>query len=235
MPRARRLRTARSKEKLRQEREERARATVADERARIARELHDLVAHNVSVMVVQAAGARRIAQADPARAEEAMAEVERTGRAALAEMRRMIVVMRQDGESATLAPQPGLYDIDTLMDTARAAGLPVHVRVEGEPRQLSPATDVSAYRILQEGLTNTLKHAGPACAEVLLRYGNGHIELEILDDGRGMDGTNGNVDGHGLVGMRERVAFCSGTLETGPRPEGGYRVRATLPVDPDVG
>jgi signal transduction histidine kinase len=211
------------------EQELRARWAVAEERGRIARELHDVVAHSVSVMVVQAGAARRSVPANPDQATTALTQIEATGRQALAEMRRLLGLLRdgQDGAVA-LTPQPSLAHLDSLLAAAREAGLPVELAVEGEPRQLPAGIDLSAYRIVQEALTNSLKHAGPATATVRLRYGTEALEVEVSDDGRGA-GTNG--DGHGLIGMRERVALFGGALEVGTRPGGGFQVAARLPLD----
>jgi signal transduction histidine kinase len=209
-------------------REERARLAVAEERARIARELHDVVGHSVSVMTVQAAAVRRLLEPDQEKEREALVVVEQTGREALAEMRRMVGVLRRPEEAPALAPQPSLEQLGRLVEQAREAGLPVELRIEGAPVQLSAGVDLTAYRLVQEGLTNALKHARAEHAEVLVRYSDGHVELTISDDGPG--GGDGEKGGHGLVGMRERVSVYGGELEAGPRPEGGYRLRAKLPV-----
>lgn len=212
----------------------RAAAAVADERGRIARELHDVVAHNVSVMVVQAGGVRRLLGPDLDREREALATIEETGRRALAEMRRMVGVMRGSESTAPdLEPQPGLARLDQLVIEMREAGLPVELHVEGTPTTLSAGIDLSAYRIVQEALTNALKHAGPASAVVTVRYLAGEIELVVDDDGRGRTPSTGRT-GHGLVGMRERVAVYGGRLDAGPRPGGGFRLQATLPIDASV-
>jgi signal transduction histidine kinase len=218
----------RAAEQAREEAEGRA---AAAERGRIARELHDVVAHSVSVMVVQASGVRRLLRDDQAREREALLSVEQIGRQALSEMRRMLGVMRTGEEQppAALAPQPGLDYLDRLIEQVEEAGLPVHLRVEGERIPLSPGIDLSAYRIVQEGLTNALKHARGSHADVLVRYVQDGVELAIEDDGVGV--PNGDGMGHGLVGMRERVALYGGTLEAGPRPEGGFVLRAKLPVE----
>ncbi len=202
----------------------------AEERARIARELHDVVAHSVSVMVVQVSGVRRLLQGDQTREREALLSVEQTGRQALAEMRRMLGVMRSGEDApASLAPQPGLQHLDRLIAQVEEAGLPVTLRVEGDQRELSPGVDLSAYRIVQEGLTNALKHAKGANAEVVVRYVDSCVELEIADDGPGVGENDGQ--GHGLVGMRERAALYGGTLETETRDGGGFVLRAQLPVE----
>ena len=206
------------------ERDEGARAAVAEERARIARELHDVVAHAISVIVLQARGARH---ADGAERDEALKAIESTGAAALAEMRRLLHMLRADDEAMALAPQPSLDQLEVLVAQVRDAGLPVELRVEGTRRSLPPGVDVSAYRIVQEALTNALKHAGPARAQVSIRYEPDALELEIADTGAGA--TNGDGAGHGLVGMRERVAVFGGELDSGPH-SGGFTVRARLPL-----
>ncbi len=222
--------TARA-ERAERERETEARAAAAEERARIAREMHDVVAHSLSVMVVQAEAAEAMLDADPERARGPLGAVQETGRSALTELRRMLGVLREmTDEGAALAPQPGLSGLDELARQVRDAGLPVSVRVEGEPRPLPAGIDLSAYRIVQEGLTNALKHAGPATAEVVVRYGDRDLELVVRDDGRGHDPA-ANGGGHGLLGMRERVALYGGELAAGPRPEGGFALTARLPLD----
>jgi signal transduction histidine kinase len=209
-------------------REEQARAAVADERRRIARELHDAVAHGVTVMVVQAEAAEEILGRDPERVRQALGKVHQTGREALVELRRLLGVLRDEDVKPERGPQPGLADLDTLVAAVEEAGLPVELRVEGAPVVLPGGLDLSAYRIVQESLTNTLKHAGPTSATVVLTYGDGVLELEISDEGLGPRSANGA--GHGLTGMRERVALFDGELESGPRPGRGYVVRARLPV-----
>jgi len=229
-------RTAQAQElRERVEAAERDRALAAEratneERARIARELHDVVAHSVSVMVVQASGVRRLLKDDQEREREALVSVEQIGRQALTEMRRMLGGMRTgEDQPAALAPQPGLQHLDRLIAQVEEAGLPVTLHVEGERPDLSPGVDLSAYRIIQEGLTNALKHAKGAHADVVIRYGDGSVQLEIADDGIGI--SNGTPGGHGLVGMRERVAVYGGTLEAGPRDGGGFVLRAELPME----
>jgi signal transduction histidine kinase len=211
-----------------QEREERAHAAVTEERARIARELHDVVGHSVSVMTVQASAVRRLLRPEQQREREALLVVEQTGREALAEMRRMVGVLRRPEEAPALAPQPSLQHVDRLVEQAREAGLPVELRIEGDPLPLPAGVDLTAYRLVQEGLTNALKHARAERAHVLVRYSAGDLEVIVSDDGQGAGSGDGG--GHGLVGMRERVAVYGGVLEAGPRPEGGYRLRARLPV-----
>jgi signal transduction histidine kinase len=210
------------------EREERARTAVTEERARIARELHDVVGHSVSVMTVQASAVRRLLRPEQKREREALLIVERTGREALAEMRRMVGVLRRPEEGPALAPQPSLEHVERLIEQAREAGLSVELRVEGEPQPLPAGVDLTAYRLVQEGLTNALKHARAERAQVVVCYGDGDLEVTVSDDGRGAGSADGG--GHGLVGMRERVAVFGGELEAGPRAEGGYRLRAKLPV-----
>jgi DNA-binding NarL/FixJ family response regulator/signal transduction histidine kinase len=203
------------------EREETARAEVRAERARVARELHDVVAHGVSVMVVQAGGARRMVRADPERAREALDAVEASGRQALDELRRLVGVMRPGDAEADRAPAPGLDRLDDLVTRAREAGLPVEVHVAGAPTRLTAGLDLAAYRVIQEALTNTIKHAGAAQADVTIRYAPDAVELEVADDGHG-EGEALPAGGHGLVGMRERVSMYGGELETGAR---GRRLR----------
>jgi signal transduction histidine kinase len=216
--------------RLEREREERARAAVAEERARIARELHDVVGHSVSVMTVQAAGVRRLLRPEQAREREALLVVEQAGREALAEMRRLVGVLRRPEEAPALAPQPSLQHVERLVEQAREAGLPVELRIEGEAKQLPPGIDLTAYRLVQEGLTNAIKHAGASQAEVVVRYGEGDVELLVSDDGRGVSDGSSAGGGHGLVGMRERVAVYDGELEAGPRAKGGYALRVRLPL-----
>jgi signal transduction histidine kinase len=213
------------------DRERAAAAAVSQERARIARELHDIVAHAVSTMVVQAQGGARMVRIEPGEAEEAFDAIERTGRRALIEMRRLLAVLRAADDRAVLAPQPGVERLGELVDGVRSAGLPVELRVEGRVSPLPAGVDVSAYRIVQEALTNTLKHAGPARAKVVVRYLPDAIELEVSDDGAGSP-AHDETGGQGLVGMRERVAIYGGKLDTGFGAAGGYRIRARLPVGP---
>src|SRR4051794_2575725 len=206
-----------------------AREAVADERARIAREMHDAVAHSVSVMVLQAGAAEQVLASSPERARESLVTIQDTGREAIVELRRMLGLLRDPVADASLAPQPGVGRLDALLEQVRAAGLPVELTVEGEPRRLPPGIDRSAYRIVQEGLTNTLKHAGPAHASVRLRYDDRALELEVLDDGHGPQDAGGG--GFGLLGMRERAALYGGVLAADARPGGGYSLRARLPLE----
>ncbi len=220
--------------RLEAERDAQAQAAAAAERARIARELHDVIAHNVSVMVVQADGASFAIGTDPARAAQALAAISATGRQALAEMRRLLGILRRDEERTGpgRAPVPGIGQVGELLEQARAAGLPVSFTVEGAPRPVPGGPALAAYRVVQESLTNTRKHAGPgACARVTLRYQEDALVLEITDDGRGSAAVS-DGGGHGLPGMAERLAMYGGSVDAGPVPGGGFRVRATLPVLP---
>jgi signal transduction histidine kinase len=214
---------------LAREQEETARLAIAEERARIARELHDVVAHSVSVMVVQA-GAERLALGENQHStRETLLAIERTGRQALTEMRRLLDMLRTEDDELALAPEPSLDHLDSLLAHVREAGLPVALRVEGERGPLPAGVDISAYRIVQEALTNALRHAGPVRARVLVRYGEDDVEVEVADDGPGP--KEGTGSGHGLVGMRERVALYGGELTMGKGDAGGYVVRARLPFD----
>jgi signal transduction histidine kinase len=209
------------------ERDIAAREAVVEERARIARELHDAIAHNVSMMVVQAGAERRtLAEASPTR--EVLETVEHIGRAALTEMRRLVGMLRSD-EAEPLAPQPGLRDLPTLVTQVREAGLPVELEIDGDPRELPVGLELSAYRIVQEALTNALKHAGDAHATVRVAYGADSLELEIVDTGPG-DAAAVASGGHGLVGMRKRVALYGGRFEANRRASGGFAVRVLLPI-----
>jgi signal transduction histidine kinase len=209
------------------ERDLTAREAVVEERARIARELHDVIAHHVSIIVLHAGAERRGMGDDSASTREVLETVEQTGRSALTEMRRMLGMLREEPDDPR-APQPGLRDLPMLVDQLCDAGLPVELRVEGDARELPAGIDLSAYRIVQEALTNALRHAGDARATVDLRYGRDSLELEIADDGAGETATA--VGGHGLIGMRERVALYGGRLETGQRAGGGFAVRVVLPL-----
>ncbi len=219
-------------DRLEREREEKAREAVRAERARIARELHDVVAHEMTVMTVQAAGARRVLDTDPAQAAEALTAIESAGHDALTEMRRLLGLLRQDKSSGELGPQPGLARVDGLIEQMEEAGLAVDFVTEGEAGTVSAGVDLNAYRIIQESLTNSLKHGGPrARASVLVRYEPDRLTVEVADDGRGAAGglsANGG-SGHGLLGMHERVSMLGGTLAAGPRPGGGFIVTAEIP------
>ncbi|NUU25421.1 MAG: sensor histidine kinase [Streptomycetaceae bacterium] len=223
-------------------READTRAAIAEERGRIARELHDVVAHHVSVMTVQASAAQRTIARNPDRAREAMAAVEQTGRAALVEMRRLVGILRGNDEADAAvqlseghnAPQPGLDALESLVQQVREAGIAVELSIEGAPTELPPGIDLAAYRIIQEALTNTLKHAGPAGSRVLLRYRPEEILVRVADDGRGaaanLEARDTERTGHGLLGMRERVALYGGRLYAGPRAGGGFEVLARIPL-----
>jgi signal transduction histidine kinase len=219
------------RQRLRQvtEAEARAQRAVDDERARIARELHDIVGHAVSVMTVQTGAVRRLLTEDQQREREALIVVEQTGRQALAEMRRLVGVLRNPTEAPALAPQPSLEHLDSLVAQVREAGLPVELRIEGDPARLPAGVDLTAYRLVQEALTNSLKHAQANQAEVVVRYGNDEVEVTVTDDGVG--GLSSELVGQGLVGMRERVSVYGGELRAGPRRGGGYEMRARLPVE----
>ena len=203
-----------------------AEQAAAAERARIARELHDIVAHHLSVVVLQAAGAR--AAGKPA--GPALEKIEHSARQALEETSRLLNVLRDPGEEAGLAPQPGTGDLHALAATVRAAGVPVNLIIDGDLAAIPAAVDVSVYRIVQEALTNILKHAGPARAEVTIGCEQDAVTIEVTDNGTGQPGHGSPGGGHGLAGMRERAAVFGGELAAGPRPGGGYAVRARLPL-----
>jgi signal transduction histidine kinase len=207
-----------------------ARRALLDERVRIARELHDVVAHHVSVIGVQAGAARMVLGRDPDRARETLASIESSSREAVLQLHQLLGFLRQAGDADDLGPQPGLEQLRELTAAVSASQLVVDLRIEGEPFALAPTVDASAYRIVQEALTNTLKHAGATQAAVTLRYGPGEVELEIVDDGRATGAGSPAPGGLGLIGMRERAALHGGRLETGPREGGGFAVRATLPA-----
>ena len=219
---------------LEQAREELARRAVIEERLRLARELHDVVAHAMSVIAVQSGVGAHVANTQPEEAAKALVAIEATSRAALEELRRLLGVLRQEHEpQGDLAPVPGLADLDSLLAEVTKAGLAVKLRVNGTRPPLPAGVDLSAYRIVQEALTNVVKHAGPARAQVVVGYRDQDVTVEVTDDGRGAvasagDGRAGS--GHGLIGMRERVAAFGGDLEVGPRPGGGFRVAARLPL-----
>jgi signal transduction histidine kinase len=215
--------------RLEAERDAQAKIAAAAERARIARELHDVIAHHVSVMVVQADGAGYALRSDaPQTAETALQAISATGRQALTEMRRLLGVLRTAGDQADLAPVPGLGELRELLDQARSAGLAVTYTLSGTPRELPEGAELAAYRVVQESLTNTRKHAGlAASAAVQLRYEPGGLTVEVTDDGLAI--PSGDAGGHGLAGMRERIQMYGGTVEAGPLPGGGFRVLARLP------
>ena len=210
------------------ERDAASRIAVAEERARIARELHDIVAHSVSVMVLQVGAVRHQLPEADAPQRDALSGVEETGRTALAEMRHLLGAMRRDDDDLELAPQPGLDNVDSLLDEVRRAGLPVALHVEGEPFALPRAIDLSAYRIVQEGLTNALKHARASQADVTVRYGAAEVQIDVRDDGRGTSKSDGL--GHGLVGVRERVKIYGGEMSASSADEGGFLLSTRLPL-----
>jgi signal transduction histidine kinase len=225
--------------RLEREQAEEARRAVATERARIARELHDVVAHHVSMMVVQAEAGPVVVERDPARAAGAFEAIAATGRQALVEMRRLLGVLRGDGDgeaAPSLAPQPGLAQVPSLVEQVGRAGLRVELVVEGPEAPLPAGVDLSAYRIVQEALTNAVKHGGPGRAEVLVRYGERELQLRIWDEGRPAggggppEGEAGTAPGRGLLGMRERVGLFGGELRAGSGPNGGFTVAARLPI-----
>ncbi|HTB71409.1 MAG TPA: sensor histidine kinase [Solirubrobacteraceae bacterium] len=219
-------------ERLDAEREQRVRVAAFSERTRIARELHDVIAHSVSVMVIQAGGARMVMDSEPARAESSLRSVERAGREAIAEMRRLLGVLDRGEDARALAPQPGLADIADLVSRTRTAGLETKLRVVGEPAAISPALDLCAYRIVQEALTNAIKHAGPArvTVHVQVRWTRDALEVDIRDDGCGPIARNGASRGHGIAGMRERTGLHGGAIHAGAGTNGGFAVQARLPL-----
>ena len=225
------LRREEERDRSVQAREERLRAAAAEERRHVARELHDVVAHAVSVMVIQAGAARQVLRTAPDDAEGALLAVESTGREAMTELRRFLGALADDDEPGGLAPQPGIGGLGTLLDRVREAGLPAALEVQGEPRSVPPSLDVAVYRIVQEALTNALRYARRAATLVRLTWEPAQLRLEILDDGPGTDAIA--PSGRGLVGMRERASLAGGRLEAGPRIGGGYAVRAWLPLEPE--
>jgi signal transduction histidine kinase len=210
------------------ERDAAARIAVAEERARIARELHDIVAHAVSVMVLQVGAVRHNLPDALAEDRDALSGVERAGRTALAEMRRLLAAMRHDGDEPELAPQPGLDGLELLLEQIGRAGLPVELHVDGEPFPLPRAIDLSAYRIVQEGLTNALKHANASHADVTIHYLPDQLQLDVRDDGDGASASDGH--GHGLVGVRERVKIYGGEMSAGTSNGGGFLLTTRLPL-----
>jgi signal transduction histidine kinase len=203
-----------------------AKAAVADERSRIARELHDIISHTVSVIGLQAGAAERMLDRDPERARQPLQSIQERARESVLELRRLFGILRDGEERAELTPQPRLAQLGLLLEQVHAAGLDIDLHVEGVPRPLPPGVELSAYRIVQEALTNVLKHAQASRADVLLRYGDRALELEITDDG---SGALANGGGHGLIGMRERATLYGGTLTAGRQSNGGFVVTAQLP------
>jgi signal transduction histidine kinase len=213
-------------------------AGAAEERSRIARELHDVVAHAISVIVLQARGARRSLQRDPAAAAGALDAIEATATNALGEMRRLVGVVRRDDQDDALEPPPGLGQLEALVAGVRNAGLPVDIRVEGAPMELPAGMGLTVYRVVQEALANVMHHAASSAAHVVIRHAAGSVEVEVTDTGPGAltnepQGFDGR--GHGTIGMRERAALYGGTVESGPAPGGGFRVLLTLPLEGDAG
>jgi signal transduction histidine kinase len=227
-----RTRSLRAAEERTRELELERREAIAAERARIARELHDVIAHSVSVMTVQAGAAEEMLKHDPARALAPVRAVQETGREALAEMKRLVGVLKDaDSEDDDRAPQPRLADLEELAEKLRDAGQRVELRIEGRPREMPLGVELSAYRVVQEALTNTLKHASGAPAMVTIRYGDDELTIDVSDEGRVFRSSDG---GHGLAGMRERVGIFGGTLDAGPRETGGFTVHAVLPLEPSA-
>ncbi|WP_037574788.1 sensor histidine kinase [Phaeacidiphilus oryzae] len=225
--------------RLERERDAQSKIAVAAERARIARELHDVVAHNVSVMIVQADGAAYVLDSSPEQARNALETIASTGRQALAEMRRLLGILRSSDAGDAYVPQPGVEQLPELIEQARTSGLPVVLSVQGEPRALPRGVELTAYRIVQEALTNVRKHGGPgASATVRLAFGTDGLDLAVEDDGRGSTAElarEGGRDGlgHGLIGMRERVGMVGGSIRAEPLPGGGFGILARLPLQPD--
>ncbi len=217
-------------EELERSAAEQQRLAIAEERARIARELHDIISHSVSVMTVQAGAIEEVIDHDQEAARTAAASIRQAGRQALTDLRTLLGLLRDDGNAGDrLDPQPGLDDLATLVDQVRKAGLEVDLEIEGQPRPLPPAIDLSAYRVVQEALTNTLRHARASRVDVRVRFDDALVEIEVTDDGSAVP-TGTAAGGHGLIGMRERMALHAGELQFGLQPSGGYRVRAVLPA-----
>ncbi len=236
--RGRRLDAERSEhraDRLEQEQAERELAAVAAERGRIARELHDVIAHSVSLMGVQAGAVERVLERDPDKAREALRSIQSTARESVGELRRLLGILRAEEEPVGLIPQPGLAALAALVADSSRAGLPVGFTVEGDPRPLPAGVELSAYRVIQEALTNARKHAPGTSAQVVLRYGTDEIDLSVTNAAgmpvNGVESAPPAGSGHGIVGMRERVAIYGGSLEARPEPDGGFLVRARLPVD----
>jgi signal transduction histidine kinase len=213
---------------LEESREEEARRRVAEERLRIARDLHDVIAHGITTIHMQSGVAAHVLDRHPEAAGPALRAIKDVSKQTLAELRATLHLLREGNESAPLAPTPGLDRLEALVETTRRAGVPVDVTVQGERSVLPPAVDVTAYRIVQESLTNVMRHASAAHAEVAVIHAPDHVEIEITDDGRGASAAP--TPGHGITGMRERAEMVGGHLEAGPRPGGGFRVQATLPL-----
>ncbi len=214
------------------DREEKAYRAVADERTRIARELHDVVAHQMTVMTLQADGARRIAEGSDPRVVKALKTISDTGHSALTEMRRMVGLLRAPEEASDTEPLPHLAEVEQLVEKVRAAGVPVDLEVEGDVRRLADGTELSAYRIIQESLTNSVRHGGPdVTAKVAISYSEDQLNLLIVDDGRGASAESGDEVGHGIVGMRERITVLGGEFSAGPRTGGGYQIHAIIPIE----
>ncbi len=218
---------------LQRNRDADARAAVADERARISRELHDVVAHSVSVMVIQAGAARHTLDPTNVEMNNALASIESAGRQALVELRRLLGILRRADDEPALAPVPGMAQLSALVQQMRDAGLPAELHIEGQETPLPPGIDLAAYRIVQEALTNSLKHARARRAEVVIRYRPHQLELDVVDDGPAGHSARPNRDGagHGLIGMRERVSIYGGVLDAGPNPGGGFAVHVSLPLE----
>ncbi len=226
------LRTRESRIRLstvEREQEEALRRAAEHERARIARELHDVVTHNVSVMVIQAGAARKVMDVSSDLAREALLAVEASGRAAMSELRHVMGLLAMDSDGPDLAPQPGLDQLEDLVARVRDTGMPVELTVAGTPRSVPSGVELAAYRVVQEALTNAVKHAAGATAAVTVEYGADHLRVEVTDTGGGTAATTGT--GRGLIGLRERLSVYSGTLHAGPRPLGGYRVTALIPLE----
>lgn len=219
-------------EQLKKEREENAQRAVLDERVRIARELHDVVAHHVSVMGIQAGAARKVLNKQPDKANEALSTIEASSRQAISELHRLLGFLRPKNQVEGVSPQPSLKHLDVLVKEMRNSGLPVEVRIIGKEQSILESVDLSAYRIIQEALTNILKHAGPAKATVTVKYSSNMIELDIIDNGKGkLTNSENKPGGRGIIGMKERVSLHGGKLETGNIPDGGFFVRVKLPLD----
>jgi signal transduction histidine kinase len=217
--------------RLEREAAQQAELAASDERARIAREMHDVVAHGLSVMIVQADGARYAVKTSPEAAADALENIAASGREALAEMRRMLGLLRSEDTETGTRPQPGLGDLDYLVEQSRASGMRLEATIGSPLPETTPGVGLTVYRVVQEALTNVRKHAGPeVCAQLTVRSHYDRIEVEVADDGRGA-AAPGDGTGHGLIGMRERVAVHGGRLHAGPRPGGGYGVRAVVPLD----